>query len=249
MKPMRAFAAALLPLAALLATLPAGAQNLIANGDFDSDVAGWTPNVGYMVVSHDSEDVGEPSPSGSALVSNQASQNAGNGVGQCVLIDAGAFYDAEVWARIPPGQATTGQVELGLFWFSSQSCDFADFIGPDYSSQITAPSGSWAAMDVVAIEAPIGAESVQFDLRALKDGPETFEAKFDVAFLPEPRAPLGASAGIAVLTLLHRIRRRGRATARSRLDQTPDLSLFLLLRDLGSRRLRRPPGLQLNNQD
>jgi hypothetical protein len=214
MNPMRAFAAALLlfPLAALLASLPARAQNLIANGNFDSDVAGWTPGAGYMVVSHDSEDVDEPS--GSALVSNQSSQNSGNGVGHCVLVDAGAFYDAEVWARIPPGQATTGQAELRLFWFANQSCDFADFIGPDYSNQITAPSGSWAAMEVLAVEAPIGAESVRFDLGALKDGPEIFEAKFDAAFLPEPRASLGASAGIAALALLHRIRRRGRATAR-----------------------------------
>jgi hypothetical protein len=187
------------------------AQNLLANPDFDTDTSGWTANVSWIQEFHDTEDLTEPSPSGSVRVVNTRETGGGNGLYQCVLAYGDALYDFSIWTRIPTGQSMTGEASLRLFWFGNETCDFADDLGVDIF-RITTPSESWAQISQLDFAVPTGVRSVRFDLGVHKDAPGgSFEAKFDAVYMPEPGLGHATAAGFVFLLGLH----GGRSTRRS----------------------------------
>jgi hypothetical protein len=190
----------------LLAGSAAPAQNLLVNPDFDSDISGWTADVAWINPTHDLEDMDEPSPSGSVLVENSRSTGGGNGLFQCVEVSGGTVYDFSIWTRIPTGQAIPGEAELRLFWFANTTCDFSDFITDDFIPPISTPSAAWTEILALDLSAPIGAQSVRFDLGVSKNVPGIFEAKFDAVFMPEPQAWIGLLVGFVALVALDRRR-------------------------------------------
>lgn len=100
---------------------PAIAQNMVSNGDFDINVAGWTP----YDISFDwdaSDWAGEPT-SGSGLVTNDADGSMHSGPLTCVDgVVAGQSYDLGGMIRIPTGQAGVGSAYFGFYWYSGPGC-------------------------------------------------------------------------------------------------------------------------------
>src|SRR5205085_7241713 len=85
---------------------PTFAPNLLTNGRFDTNTAGWTPTSADYSVSFSALDAdGQPS-SGSALVTNAVQGAvAAAGIRQCVTVNPSTKYHLVGKARILPGQA------------------------------------------------------------------------------------------------------------------------------------------------
>src|SRR5437667_10365859 len=85
----------------------AGAQNLILNGSFNTDVSSWTPYTGLQsgTIEFSSLDAGGSAASGSAHVTNKSpDDNRNHALSQCRPATAGVSYDLGAKALIPPGQ-------------------------------------------------------------------------------------------------------------------------------------------------
>jgi hypothetical protein len=89
--------------ALLLGVLPAGAQNLLTNPGFATDLSGWSVGVTFVTATWQPLDATGQSNSGSASVTNTA-QGLTNGLSQCVPATGGVPYDFGARIEVPPGQ-------------------------------------------------------------------------------------------------------------------------------------------------
>ncbi len=122
----------------LIAVGPAGAQNLVVNPEFDTDMSGW----GAFGGTWDPADwQGSPS-SGSATRTMVTGGTSAPLADQCIDLAGtpapGYAFSAQVY--MPSGQAGTGHAYLSVGWFSSPGC--IGWISGETSSEVTA-TGSW----------------------------------------------------------------------------------------------------------
>jgi len=168
----------------LLATAPIGAENLVRNGNFNTDVSDWPAEDSYAQVSWSPLDANGSPSSGSALVAN-VSTGPSNGIGihQCLSgpgIVAGASYTYGGRVRIPSGQARTGFVMFGLRWYDSPDCSGNAEDQPRIDTRVL---GAWVSLQDTSA-APAGARSVEvlaFPSKAEAGG--ELDALFDAIFL------------------------------------------------------------------
>jgi hypothetical protein len=148
--------------AAGLAVLSAGhasAQNFVANGNFDANVNGW-PADSSVTAAFDGT-LGSPAP-GSIRMTNSAAGGAqGLGVSQCIgAATAGKLYNWGGRMYFPGGQARTGNLQVGLRFYTGPSCT-----GNSLPSQ---PRLSTTIFDIWDVKtsnnsaAPAGTQSVLF---------------------------------------------------------------------------------------
>lgn len=156
----------------------AWAQNLVANGDFDTDTSGWTLSVGpgltFMWTDLDAND---SSASGSGLATTTITGETVN-ISQCVAsgVVGGATYDFGVQMRVS-SWGVHGSSEVLINWLSGPSCSGAYTGTKSYS---TALLDEWVSLGQANVVAPAGSASAQIVLRLLKDAAgSTFQTYFD----------------------------------------------------------------------
>lgn len=192
---------------ALLATVlaeGATAANLVTNGDFDVDVAGWTLLDSNIQVDWSPLDPADPTTSGSIRVRSVATNLASPGAIQCIDLPNDAPLAAEAAVQVPE-QARDVYALFVAYFYDGDACDgiLLDFLFSDpVGEQVGWTSLAWNAAT------PAGAESVRFYLALMKDAdPAPVYVYFDRIAVPEPtHAALGA-ASLAAIALV-RWRRR-----------------------------------------
>lgn len=201
----RLFAAAA-PAALLAADL--AAQNLVANGRFDRDVAGWQADA-FATIAFVAEDAGGSPASGSALVRNVSpGPSNGAGVQQCIAgpaIREGTTYSWGGAVRNPAGQGRTGRAFVGLRWYASADCTGTPGSQPRNS---TTTVGTWVRLAATST-APAGTRSVEFVAFPSKvEAGGQLDVLFDDLFFFVPQqtvltVPSSASAHGAAGTFFH----------------------------------------------
>jgi len=142
----------------ILCGSPALAQNLVSNGEFDINVAGWTPyGIGFEWDPSDWS--GDPS-SGSGLATNDADGYMHAAIHSCVDgIVAGQRYDLGGMIAIPSGQSGGGSAGFGFYWLDGTGCSGTQTWGG--STPYVVVSDTWIHLGLWNLEAPSGAQSVQ----------------------------------------------------------------------------------------
>lgn len=154
------------------------AQNLLTNGDFDNDVAGWTAGLFPVTWDGASDYQNDPS-SGSALILNNDPSAAYATATQCVDgVVAGEAYRLSTWLRVPPGQTGSGYATVYISWFSQPGCGGA-WLSETTTSGISSSDG-WTDLPAAVGQAPATAQSARVYLNCYKlssDG--ELQASFD----------------------------------------------------------------------
>ncbi len=207
----------------LLGVAPvASAQNLITNGDFSSDVSGWSlPNVGQGTLTWSgSRDAGHDPNSGSGLVENLITLEFGaTFASQCIPVPVPGKYDvgAEIlfeWLW----QSGLGRAFVVVNLFDGNSCTGNTVGGtatpPVFSDNSNATINDvWILSEELGFESPPSAVSAQIKLYTIKvSASGTIQGHFDnveMTFVPEPSA---AAMSIMALMALGGVRRARRIT-------------------------------------
>lgn len=173
----------LLALGLLASSRPGESQNLLQNGTFGEDLAGWqafSDGLRVLTLWQDEDAGGSPS-SGSVSVTNfdEAPLTTQVGLLQCVPVSTGEDYDLRAALRIPVDQAAVGLAEVTIFWFSSPSC--SGFVADEFAFAQASP-GSWVDHRRT-VTAPAGATGARINLRVFKEtGGGGLDAHFDDLF-------------------------------------------------------------------
>lgn len=145
---MRAF----LLCATLLVAAPAAtAQNLVVNGDFDSDLSGWLidPAATPAPIWED-VDIDDPAGSGAVRVSNTSSEamNRIYPLEQCIRLTEPGQYRILVHGYIPPGQG--GGKLVASYWLSLDNPDCPQWQGSqEGGGNFIATVGGWGQYERV----------------------------------------------------------------------------------------------------
>lgn len=145
-------------IALLLCGSPATAQNMVANGDFDTNVAGWTPFI--IPFDWDPSDWSFDPSSGSGLATNNENGYMHAGIDTCVDgIVAGQRYDLGGMIAIPTVQSGDGSAGFGVYWRDGVGCSGAQSDGG--TSPYITETDTWIHIGKWNLEAPPGAQSAQ----------------------------------------------------------------------------------------
>ena len=165
--------------------LPARAENLLANGEFDLDTLGWNEtspegSMGWETIDHDGCGV----LSGSAGMTNSAANTQyAFGAQSCATgIIPGQSYTLEAFLRFPTGQTAAGQAHLQLTWYDSVAGCGGGLVLPLLQSTnlTTATSGVWARRRIDGAVAPAGAHAARVSVTLQKNvQDDTLELRFD----------------------------------------------------------------------
>jgi hypothetical protein len=154
--------------ATLLATAPARAQTLLANGFFDGSVAGW--QVAFGSASHDAQRDAQGDPvSGSAhlVVLADADPGAPAFLMQCTSVQEGHPYYFSGRIAFTPGEAAAGWASLRVEFRSQSGCNGNGLGSLDAAIWGTHQGrGSWQDLGLGSYQqgtvAPKGAKSAVF---------------------------------------------------------------------------------------
>lgn len=173
----------LLVILLVVGAVPGAAQNLLANGDFASSLAGWPlrePASGASE-SWSAVDADVSPSSGSALIRNERpAGNDGAAAIQCVAVEGGVSYTLSAAALIPAGQGRSGRALIGTTWWMTPDC-LGVAVGSDpdqHFLQVTA-AGHWAS-GTDTKRSPAAARGVEVRLVTFKNEPGgALRAHFD----------------------------------------------------------------------
>jgi hypothetical protein len=181
-------------------------QNLIENGGFDEDLAGWT----LFAADESSAMWNDLDASGSATSGSLRAEMVYAGPGnpnavtawQCVPVESDQLYTfgAQI---LRPAQATSESSFLRVQWFESEDCTGGTFQTSDRGAPL--PDDTWVSVvapDIFSSDA----RSAQLLLTTLSQDDSGPYVTFydDVFFVPEPGSTAG---GLAVLASLAALRR------------------------------------------
>jgi hypothetical protein len=186
---------AALAISILLAILPsssAGAANLIENGGFDDDTAGWLAHTGTAIGHAVADELGSP-VSGSIELGTTALTQTGVGAYQCVPVVPGRTYAFGASARIPVGQPVNAAF-VSVSWSTQANCGVLNLEGDSVLPYFMELRGAWGTTQRWET-APPGALGARLSLNANKlgDQPANFRVAFDNVFFLED-ATCGPSA-------------------------------------------------------
>lgn len=182
--------------------LPAAAQNLLANGDFNGALGSWS-NFGSAVPADGTrsyapfpDDAGAVAGSGSAQLQLGAAATFGVQIGlsQCVPVIASQAYNYGARVKLPTGQSTSqARALVDVVFFSDGACTTAQnlgeqqglVVGTAYALDDTIWRGIPGTVPTTAgsVVSPPGAGSVQFRILIERaGGAQAATARFDRAF-------------------------------------------------------------------
>ena len=138
---------------------PASAQNnFVANGNFDTDVSGWTASSGVSIAFDGA--FGNTSPGSLRLTNSSAGASIGAGVSQCLgPATAGKLYNWGGRLFLPGGQNRTGNLQIGLRWKSGPGCTGDSIDQPRLQTNFF---DAWDLKSANNQAAPAGTVSVEF---------------------------------------------------------------------------------------
>lgn len=182
----------------------AAAQNLIENGDFAEDLAGWE-NVDSTKLWNAFDQNDDPS-SGSLSIRHLSAPGSTLFVEQCAL--AASLTDYVLgFSHVTFAAETTGRAEVRILWFEGATCE-----GTTAGVEVLASEteGPWTRVET-PVTSPDGTQSVLIRVGARKDtgaAADEYRVYFDDIELPEPGASAASVAVIAVLARLAARRKR-----------------------------------------
>ncbi len=163
-----------------------GAQNLVANGNFNTDLLAWQASSSNGSAAFSSLDSSGSPSSGSAFLTGT---NPINGVldtflTQCVSVAAGTPYAISNRVQFSTGETTTGWAEIAIYWMSGSNCGGSYISGAGLLAAKTA-SGVWSSYADTAT-APAGALSayLQLGIDKIDAGGSLSAYMDDVVFAP-----------------------------------------------------------------
>jgi hypothetical protein len=203
---MRRLGAACVLVAALAFAASARAQdNLVVNGDFATDLAGWDD---IDVETWSPTDVAEDPESGSIQIPNASGPQSGVYAQQCIPVDPGETYTFGA-SSFASGDEVTGEARIDLRFWTSANCSTGDLTLHRLADDTI---GEWIDQEDSAV-APQNAQSASLSLVAFKLTGNLFlpfTVNFDDAHVvvPEPAASAAALAALAALASVRSHRRR-----------------------------------------
>jgi hypothetical protein len=142
----------------------ASAVNVLSNPGFNTDTSGWAQeDPANSTLAWSALDANAAAGSGSALVTNtSAGPSNGTGIIQCVpTIVAGGNYTFGGKVLYPTGQATTGDMQIGLRWHAGPNCTGA-VLGSQPRVSVNTPAAAWATLTSAVEVPPVGTVSADF---------------------------------------------------------------------------------------
>jgi hypothetical protein len=210
-----------LPCALLLAGAARG-QNLVVNGDFATDVAGWSTAYHGPVISiaWSPLDAAGSTQSGSVEVTSTDASGGSGGPTQCVdLPDAAVVLRMDI---LVPVQSSFPDLYADPYvrWYDGPGCSGSEISTEFPIGSVSAGQG-WTQIGG-PLSPPLSAQAVLIDLGLVKPAGNALPAVayFDDVYLPEPAAPALGACALAALLSLRSLRRSDR-TRRDAL--APDL--------------------------
>ena len=156
----------------------AAAQNLILNGDFNSDLSHWTSfDASGAAVAWAPDDANGAPGSGSVRAFNQLNiASSVVALAQCVPVAGGVDYELDADAFIPSGQATSGSAAVWVQWQLDATCTTPGFFdSPVVANQV----GGWVHGQS-SITAPTNAAAARVTVEVAKSTDnDEFVAQFD----------------------------------------------------------------------
>ena len=135
--------------------------NLLSNGGFNQDIAGWASEITTTLGWEGSRDSGGASGSGSLSVTNvsvaEADGSTMGGARQCVAISGQTGFWIRAQVFIPTGQGS-GAGALNLQFFPSADCTGSN-IGAHTTASFSTTGGSWRELKGISGKPP-GAQSI-----------------------------------------------------------------------------------------
>ncbi|MBS0591588.1 MAG: hypothetical protein JSR65_13250 [Proteobacteria bacterium] len=218
----------LVALGLLSSPMFASAQNLLANGTFDTNIAGWTATYANWDSTHDANN--NPHSGALQIVATSQSSNGGLSSSQCVPVTAGQSYTLSAQIILPAAFSTVpGNASLTVFWSANPTC------APSYTGQFSTtpvvwpgPVGNLNGLDTwygvsASQMAPPGTQSALVDLISYAQTTGgAFTADFDnVVFQPATTAVPAPAMGPFALALCALLMLAGAIGYRMRTRQRP----------------------------
>ena len=184
-------------LGALLSSLPAPAQNLVANGDFREGLSSWS-RTEFVAFS-----AGSAATPGSARVEMPARPEGGDVLIQCVAVEGFRLYDLGAAARIPEWPGHSGGVSVRIQWHAEPGCQGTVLRGAPSLDFSRTETYGWQVKEKRRIPAPQAASSALVVVVARAAGSEPFpvfvddlllrrSVEVDDVFLPTAATVAGA---------------------------------------------------------
>jgi hypothetical protein len=179
-------------LVTLLTVVGAGgaeAQNLVTNGGFDQDFAGWTPGLGAMdssvALDWREEDALSSSLSGSLEVTKSGLGEEAGGAAQCIPVTDGEEFVVGGRIYLPSGQAARVNAGIILSWAEGDDCTFVIQEPVQRGVFVEDEQDRWVAVELRRSR-PDQARSALVLLSAfLPGGAGSATARFDDVFLQQ----------------------------------------------------------------
>lgn len=167
----------LLMFALILLSFHSQAQNLISNGGFDTDLAGWSAGGG---VSWSNVDRGGAS-SGSILLGDTG--DVGTYSYQCITSEPDMKVSLRADFLVPEVVTTMLSLPVGiqLLWYSSANCTSSS-LASNSAQKLFDGQHAWRSL-VLTSTPPPGADSVLARLYVVGTGSSDFKAHFDNIYL------------------------------------------------------------------
>lgn len=161
--------------------------NLLANGTFDVDTAGWTNvfSTGSGAARWSSDPVNTRITPGGGVADIRSTQpQYGYQLHQCVAIKTNTRYDFGAQVFVPSGQDAAGEAALGAYLFSTADCTggYYDSVPVQYSS----PRDVWTSL-ARSFTTDGRARSVIVVISVGGANAPSFHAYFDDVYLREKR--------------------------------------------------------------
>jgi hypothetical protein len=188
------------------------AQNLLVNGDFDTDLAGWYRPASWVEDSWSAIDIDASPSSGSVRQENVNVDGVKtSGIGQCIPVTEGESYRVSGATFVPSGQDAVGAASIVFQWKDGTDCT-GEAIGGGLGTGGSGLFDEWYVFVSDFVVAPAGAGSMQLDLLCRKTtAAGTFVAYWD-DLVVVPELATGLLQGAALLALgACRARRAARA--------------------------------------
>lgn len=188
----------------LLLAVPAAAQNLLVNGEFDANLAGWS-NLDPVEIgmAWSPQDPGDPTPSGSIEVVSTVSNGGATGPSQCVDVDAGVPLWMSVTILVPTQSFEYLYADPFVRYFDTVGCGGGIELGNEFPIGQVSMGEGWKRIEG-PLAPPAATRSVLAVLGVVKPVSVALPATvyFDAVFLPEPGSGALAAGAFVVLGLL-----------------------------------------------
>jgi hypothetical protein len=185
-------AARWLLLGLLGAAAPGYGQNVVVNGDFDANVAGWSFDGRGTVAWDPLDSAGSPTSGSGRITSAQPPANAGAGASQCIPFALTGPFELGARIRFPSGQDRSGFTVVGVALFENATCTGRSSAGANVGTVRSSTTDTWVTKFATNFAPVPATQSILMRLYVYKAEPGgTLTVQFDHAvFGPAGTTPV-----------------------------------------------------------